>query len=336
MDLNVAVIGQQGHIPAVLAGVDRVEGARLLAWATALETEDANELERRRERWGELTIYDDFRKMLDTEPIDIVVIGTQHDRHAALCIECAERRKHVICEKPVALYMEELAALKSAVNENNVSLAAMFNLRSKPAFQAARRAVQLGRIGEPILVTAQKSYKFGKRRPDFYKDRQTFGGTIPWVAIHAIDFMRWTAGIELIKLVAMHSNMTRPDYPGLEDNGCILFGMANGGTACLNMDYLRPEAAASHGDDRLRIAGSEGILEIKDCGQRLELIAKDGVTEEMPLPGPGSLFVDFAAGLADRNAPRVTNEDVFRVTELALKARDSADGGGVPLDLPLD
>ncbi len=56
-----------------------------------------------------------------------------------------------------------------------------------------RRAVEVGLVGEPILISSQKSYKYGAERPWFYKGRKTYGGTIPWAGIHALDFMRWVA-----------------------------------------------------------------------------------------------------------------------------------------------
>ena len=54
----------------------------------------------------------------------------------------------------------------------------MLGMRMEPRFQAIRREIAAGTIGEPILATAQKSYKFGESRPDFYRDEGMYGGSI--------------------------------------------------------------------------------------------------------------------------------------------------------------
>ncbi len=73
-------------------------------------------------------------------------------------------------------------------------LTSLMNMRCFP-YRAARKAVEDGLVGgEPILLTSQKSYKFGGGRPWFYKDLKTYGGTIPWAGIHSIDYMLTLVG----------------------------------------------------------------------------------------------------------------------------------------------
>ncbi len=84
--------------------------------------------------------------------------------------------------------------------------------------------------------------------------------------------MRWTTGREYVQASAWHGNNDHPDYPGFQDQAGVLFKLDNGGTAMTNLDYLRPEPAPTHGDDRLRIAGSEGVLEVLGAGTDVNLI----------------------------------------------------------------
>jgi len=58
---------------------------------------------------------------------------------------------------------------------------------------------------------------------------------------------------------------------GCEDHAGLLLRLANGGTATCHLDFLRPEAAPTHGDDGLRIAGSEGVLEVWGVEEKLRL-----------------------------------------------------------------
>jgi predicted dehydrogenase len=58
-------------------------------------------------------------------------------------------------------------------------------------------SIKQGSIGKVRLMNSQKSYKLGSRS-EFYKHRQTYGGTIPWVGSHAIDWMYWLSGRDLL------------------------------------------------------------------------------------------------------------------------------------------
>lgn len=63
-----------------------------------------------------------------------------------------------------------------------------------PEFFAAYEAVQNGAVGDIAMLYGRKSYYFNSSRPDFYRRRETYGGTILWVAVHALDWFCWFAG----------------------------------------------------------------------------------------------------------------------------------------------
>ena len=64
------------------------------------------------------------------------------------------------------------------------------------------------RLGRPILALGQKSYPFATR-DDFYKTRRTYGGSIPWQAIHALDFLSYCCGKDYARVAAMQSSTAR-------------------------------------------------------------------------------------------------------------------------------
>ena len=197
-------------------------------------------------------------------------------------------------------------------------------MRMGPQYQAIHKAIEDGKIGEPILATAQKSYKFGKSRPEFYKNKEMYGGTIPWVGIHAIDYIHFTTKLNYTQVIAFQGNKDHPDYPGFEDYSGVLLGLSNGGTAIVNVDYLRPETAPTHGDDRLRVIGSEGVIEIKDLGKRVELITSSEKAYDIPLPEAKSFFADSIAELRGEGKHILSPEEPFEMTRVALLAHQSA------------
>ena len=308
----------------VLNGIPKIDGAALTAVAKGHPSDSLKGVCSHAAVTDRTKRYDDHLEMLDKEALDIVAICRPYSLNAEASIAAAERGIHVISEKPVATNEADLDALANAVQQNDVRLTTMLGMRLDPAIQAAQKAVADGRIGTPILATAQKSYQFGTR-PDFYKRRETYGGTIPWVAIHAVDYTRWAAGLEYTWVAAHHGNLAHPDYPGCEDHGGILFRFSNGGTAMVNLDYLRPKTAPSHGDDRLRIAGSEGIVEV--LNGKAHLIPADGEPCELPLGESPDFLVDFNRELNGEGTHIIGPDEAIRVTRICLKARESADSG---------
>jgi hypothetical protein len=100
--------------------------------------------------------------------------------------------------------------------------------------------------------------------------------------------------------------------------------LSNNGTALINIDYLRPETAPTHGDDRLRIIGSEGVIEIKDLGERVELITSSSKPVNLPLTEGKSLMGDFISELRGEGKHILLPEEPFEMTRVALIAHQSA------------
>jgi predicted dehydrogenase len=326
-NLRIATIGASGHIAYVLDGLQADPTCTLVAAAQSEPNERlAPVLDSTAARRDQPKVYDDYRQMLDEVKPDIACVCMQYHRNAEGCIAAAEHGSHVICEKPIATGLDDLYRLRDVIKQTGVRLTALFGMRFEGHFLAARKAVSDGLIGQPVLASAQKSYKFGTR-PDWYKDRRTYGGTIPWVAIHAIDFVRFVSGLEYTSVTAQHANKAHPDYPGLEDCGALLFGLSNGGQAVITFDYLRPSQAGSHGDDRLRVAGTEGILEVRPAEDLCEATTSKQACLELRHDENINLFTDFVKELRGQGQHLIGPDEPFRVTEVALKAREAADTG---------
>lgn len=263
--------------------------------------------------------------MLDTLRPDVAAVDCHFARHADIGTETLRRGIHLFLEKPLATELEELHALRLAYDASDAQLAAMHGLRYAPAFQAAWEAVQDGAIGRIRLMHAQKSYRLGQR-PAIYRRRESYGGTIPWVGSHAVDWLLWFAGTEFRSVYAVHSRQDNDGHGDLEMTALCQFQMAGDIQASVSLDYLRPASAPSHADDRIRIAGTAGVIEVRD-GQALLIGADNGGIQPLELkPQPG-IFEDFVSQLLTGEACRISAEQSFAVTEACLLARASADTG---------
>ena len=205
----------------------------------------------------------------------------------------------------------------------------MHTMRGDPRWPPVRRAVRESAIGEPLLSFSQKTYKWGKDRSDAYRSRKTFPGIAPWVGIHAFDWLHAILGDVFISVQGYQGATARPDYAACASQAAFLLTMKNGGVAAVTLDYLRPESAPTHGDERLRIAGSGGVIETALVDRKVTLIAAGRPRRTLPLQPELDLFTRFARSLRGEGPPPLTLIEACRITEIALKAQQAADSGQV-------
>lgn len=305
--MKVCFIGLCGHSSQAYKYLKTRPDTELLGFAPGSEGEGRTE-----SISPEVPFFNDYKAMLDEIKPDLAVVSPIFGLTGSVIIECARRKIDVFAEKPVATTLEELALVERAVKENNIRFSAMHYLRYAPAFYHAARLVHEGAIGEIVMLNAQKSYKYGTR-PVWYGNRSLYGGTIPWVGIHAIDWISYFSSKRFlsVKSVSLGKN---PEMAAL-----CQFELEGGAVASANIDFYRPSTANTHGDDRIRCVGTRGVIEVRDQGYTL--INENGTVTESPTDSPEllSLFLDGECEL--------TPEEIFYVTRVALLARDSADTG---------
>ncbi|MDQ8020595.1 MAG: Gfo/Idh/MocA family oxidoreductase [Moraxellaceae bacterium] len=324
--MKVCIIGGSGHYQYVLDGLAGAQ-VSLVGYAPGVADEKLEKLESALKAAGvEAPRFARWQDMLDELRPDIVVVNTWFGACAAISMECLRRGHHVYAEKPLATTLDDLHALRAVYLEGlGAQLGAMFGLRYVPAMYSAWRFVRAGGIGAVRMVGAQKSYRLG-RREVFYHTRDSYGGTIPWVGAHAVDWVRWFAGAEFERVTALHSTQGNRGQGEVEVTAACLFAMAGGVIGHVNLDYLRPDSQRRHDDDRVRVVGTEGVLEVRD-GQ--VTMWREGAAEavQLQLESPPQCFADFVAGLRGQGC-LVSAEDAFAVTEASLLARQAADAGG--------
>lgn len=259
-----------------------------------------------------IPFYSDYVTMLKENSPDLAVVSPVYGLTGQVILECAGRGVGVFAEKPVASSFEELRAVRKSVMENGIPFCAMHYLRYEPAFYRAAREVRSGIIGELRMITAQKSYRYGER-PEWYGDRTLYGGTIPWVGIHAIDWIYHFSG-KRFRSVRAQSFGESPEMAAL-----CQFELEDGVMASVNLDYYRPVMAPTHGDDRVRCVGTKGILEVREKKIFLMNDVEDTVIQPTEAP---ELLEEFLDGRVP-----ISPEEIFYLTEVAIAAREAADSG---------
>jgi predicted dehydrogenase len=254
---------------------------------------------------------------------DVVNVGAVYACNGPIVAAALERGIAVVSDKPVAANDADYRRIAELCRRSDAPpLITEFDLRSRPAFRAARVAVERGLIGRPVLATAQKSYRLGTR-PGFYKDRALYGGTLMWIASHGIDLVHYVTGEAFTHVSGAAGNVSRPDYGSMADHVVVCYELDGGGSAAVHADFLRPAAAPTHGDDRLRLAGSEGVVEVRQS--RCTLITADrGPADITDLDTGADLARDLVAAL-DGDASVYGTEPSLYLARVLLISRQAVD-----------
>jgi predicted dehydrogenase len=323
--MKVAFIGVRGHFNYAVNGMAGNTEDQIVAVAKTIEQDELAKIKGSISKTTGQTPaeFDNWRKMLDEAKPDVVVVSGPLNKHAEVLIELFSRNISAFCEKPIAITLDDFAKVKKAFKASKANLAAQMGIRYEPAFMTAWNAVQAGAIGEPRILDGRKSYKCGTR-DEFYRKRETYGGTIPWVGAHCIDWVQWFSGQRFKSVYAAHSTQANRGHGEMEMTSMCLFEMTNDVIATVSIDYLRPDNAPSHGDDRIRVGGTEGVIEVR--GGQVYLINGAVKGEQvLPLSCDRQIFKEFLAQCKGTGKCLVSADNTLDITEVCLLAMKSAD-----------
>ena len=219
MMLHMAIIG------VGWAGSRHVEAIRELGRKVEVDClvdPDAEFLKEKVEELGIEKNYADLEGALADETVDAVSICSPHPFHCAQAVAAAEAGKHVLCEKPMAVTVEEATRMIAAAEENGVRLYVAENASYAPVAQFLWEVVQTGQfIGE--LTSAQmvrgfRAQEYGYPGRRAWLARPDLGGLGTWQlhGIHSVGQMRYTLGEVTTVYVREHKaqSFARRDLEG--------------------------------------------------------------------------------------------------------------------------
>lgn len=275
-------------------------------------------------------VYADYRQMLTEEKPDVAIVDNYYAQHAEAILEAFAAGCHVLSDKPVATDIPALERVEAAWRKAGTCFAAMFTYRYDGAFYRAWQLVQEGAVGKVRLINTQKSYKLGKR-PDFMSRRETYGGTIPWVGIHGLEWILWMSGGKLEAVSAVQAAQEAPNGVSPETTALVQLRLNDGMMGSVTIDYLNPAAAPRHGDDRIRVVGTEGVLEVRE--DRIILTNANGV-QYPEFSSNDDMLTDFLNEVNGTGKCRISGEDALTATRWALLAQMAADTNEMVYDRP--
>ena len=335
--VRVGVIGAWGHLGAVLEEIESLPAVEISGLAGVFPEDRHDQLQQAYPKVAQAKVHGTYQQMLQSNRPDIVVIGTRLDQISVVACAAAQAGCHLICEKPLAIDLLALAQLWTTVQARPVACITMLANGDRPAIRAAAQMVRSGDLGAVAVVNVRKSYRWGER-PEWFGRPELYGGTIPWIGIHALDMLWQVTGKEVVTVAARQGNMAHPEFSGCQDHAAMLLELAGGGVGTISVDFLRPAGAPTHGDDWIRVVGSRGQLEAYlDRGPNgaCHAILGGAAGQDLKLPEPGHVFQRFieTVGAGKTGALRADTARAFRTTYLSLLGRQAAEQGLIcPVD----
>jgi len=274
--------------------------------------------------------YSEPQLMLDDPDIDAVLIATPARTHAELVAAAARAGKHVFCEKPMAITLEEADHAIAAAKTAGVVLQVGFNRRFANGFAAALDAIKKGEIGTPQLIRSLTRDPAPLRDPS---------GIPPWTIyletlIHDFDtLLHCNPGAKPVEVYAIADALVRPDFKdkGLLDTSVVTIRFDNGAIAVADASF---EAVYGY-DVRAEVFGSNGMFQmgninvnncvrygaagiaIETSRQDTDLLADAYIAE----------LTEFVRCAASGETPRATGDDARNALEIALACIASVQQG---------
>jgi D-xylose 1-dehydrogenase (NADP+, D-xylono-1,5-lactone-forming) len=233
------------------------------------------------QKWEIPQAFGSYEAMLASDEVDVVYIGLPNHLHAEWSIRALHAGKHVLCEKPFALSLEEVDAMSRASQETGKTLAEAFMYLHHPQTQLAREIVRRGDLGDICLVRGV--FNFIVRDPDNVRLIPDYGGGCLWdVGVYPLSFAQMIYG-------------NAPEWvfgdawigkSGVDE----IFGghlhYAGGGMAQISSSFRSPWFTLAE------IIGTTGRLELSrpfvrmEDGRRMTLVPNDGEPYDIPVSEP--------------------------------------------------
>ena len=327
-------IAQIRHIPEYAANPE-VE----LAGFYDINTERTKELA---EKYNG-TAYSSYQELLEEETIDAVSICSANQTHATITIDALRAGKHVLCEKPMAITLEECEEMVQAARETGKFLMIGHNQRLAKAHAKAKELLNEGIIGDIISFRTT----FGHSGPEtwsidpgknvwFFDKKLARLGAMGDLGIHKTDLIQFLTGQKVSEVVAKVVTLDKRDAAGnligVDDNAFCTYTMENGivGTMTASWTLYGEE------DNSTILYGTEGIMRIyDDPNYSIKIVTKKQeeifynidkiqTNENQTASGVIDLFV---SSLVENKEPEISGEEALAAMKAIFACVESSETG---------
>lgn len=269
-------------------------------------------------------VFSSIDELAESKKVDAVYISTANNRHKELTLQAASAKLHVLCEKPLALKLEDAIAMAEACDEANIVMATNHHMRGAATHQKIREMVKAGDIGRPLAARAMYCEYLPKDLQTWRTNDTEQGGVIFDLTVHNVDALRFILNDEPVEVTSMKaSNLIGRN--GVEDQAQSVIEFSSGLIA-----YCHESQALGHCETSLEVHGTDGsiygrgVLDEAPSGQ---VFLRKGKTMQEIVVTSQNLYAatisQFNNAVLKAERPLATGWDGVRSLATALAVRQS-------------
>jgi len=249
--IGIGIIGSQFIATLHAEALQRVTGAQVLAVASPTQAHAKMFAEKYHiPKW-----FTDYRELLQLADVHIVTLCLPNDLHCQATLDAARAGKHVICEKPLCMNLQEADQMIAACDKAGVQLMYAEELCFTPKYVRAKQLVDEGALGKVYLIKQSEKH-YGPHSDWFWNTERSGGGVLLDMGCHGIEFARWILGRpKATSIYAQCGTYVHKDRTRGDDNAILLVEFENDAVALIEESWARPGGM----DDRAEIYGSQGM-----------------------------------------------------------------------------
>lgn len=204
--------------------------------------------------FGIAKVETDLAAVLDDPSVDALYVSTANERHAEVTLAAAAAGKHVLCEKPLSLTLDEAIGMAQACDRAGVVLGTNHHMRAAATHREIRRLVQSGAIGTPLAARALYCEYLPAELQTWRTRDPRQGGVIYDLTVHNVDALRFALGADPVEVMSMKAS-SLIGANGVEDQAQSVVRFGNRLIAYLHEGY-----AFAHHETALEVHGETGSI----------------------------------------------------------------------------
>jgi len=274
--------------------------------------------------------YDDFDELLSKEEVDMVDICLPTYLHKEYAVKAMKQGKHVFCEKPIALNVEDAEEMLAVSERESVNFSIGHVVRFFPSYKKAIDIVKDGKIGTPKLMRTTRTGEFPSWSwNNWYADYSLSGGPILDLIIHDFDWLINNFGdIKRVYAKSFNGKIEKKDH-------CLVtVRFENGAIAHVEGSWAYPDGAVF--GSTFEVVGTKGQIEFDSREKspiKKHIHEENGVkvTIESPLSWWDEPYraeiQEFVNSIIEKRKPLVTGKDAIKAIKVSLAAIESSRTG---------
>ena len=256
--------------------------------------------------------FDSYEKMAQSDVIDAAYIAVPHSGHIGSSILMMNNKKHVLCEKPMALNAKEAEEMFLCAEENGVLLMEAMWARLVPGTLKMLKLIENGVLGDILGVEGKFCYTMDEDEMDHHVFKiENGGGSLLDVGVYGLNFASWYLGKDVEKI-----NAQADLYNGVDSHTCVLIKYKNSEIADLSSAILLRKPNEGY------VYGTKGYAHLRRfyAPQEIEIYLNNGETETIKTPYAGNGFEEQITHFSDcvlkglTKSPVVTPEQTIYIT----------------------